>query len=906
MAQSKLTCICEWAGGQYRPGCPVVISAGSLWRQGMGPVFARLTFTSFSETRVTSLVVHIDALDAQGNRVPLAATDFLYPGLNAEPYQDFGEASPIPLGSCDVRYFRASVVSVDFADGTHWKADSSASMPTPAPEPLPLTDELLAAYRRELGSDALRFSPLALDGAWRCGCGAWNPQGWACCRVCGASLSRQQALADMDVLRPIAQAQLAAIAEERTRAAQEAALQKQRRQKRTRTAILASAVSLAVLGAFIFLLLTQIIPKSHYNEGLRLSEAAQAQNSANLYARAYDEFAAAKNYSDAPRRAETAAGHAADAFAAERNYTTAATYYRHAGNEARTYECWHLNSISGADTVRTESGFLRFSSKSGGVLYSRYVGFENDPVDYSRYTGTDGREYTLVFGYSAAISPFGNGDFASVSGVTGIQDEDGNVISFDGYDARVHYRMDENGQKTLEAIWLSKNGLYGLAAEDGTVLMEPSVGFQKLESRRELPRFFENIAVVRKDGLWGAIDRNGQFVIEPQYGQLYDASEGLVLAQLPDSMQMINGLYTSVEGDWLVLDTQGSVLLRSDGWKPGSYSYRFSHGWLQVDFSDDEEGYINREGRRFLDRTWRFADTIRASIETADTDILDMDAERIIGNMKDSNHYEALSCGLVYEKYNSWNSGRDLYNFSGSMLLENVNKVDELLADPFNPIGDRYLLVDDAKNGKGLYELQGGLSNRSLRLITAVQWDFLCGSNTFAGFSNPDDTCGLISVGKESYFSKSYGFIDLNGQFVSDGLCFRYVRDFTSDGVAIVQTQDELYGLLNTKGEMAVEAAYQSIRRVGENLYAVGNANGKWGLMNTEGKMLVECRYSEIGSFTNGRIFVKDGSYWKLIELDGTVCLERIQDYRITADGTLALERDNRWGVVESDLTQVF
>ena len=480
--------------------------------------------------------------------------------------------------------------------------------------------------------------------------------------------------------------------------------------------------------------------------------------------------------------------------------------------------------------------------------------------------------------------------------------------AFDGYDARVNYRKDENGQKTLEAIWLSKDRLYGLAAEDGTVLMEPSVGFQKFESYgRELPRFFENIAVVRKDGLWGAIDRNGQFVIEPQYGRLYDASEGLVLAQLPDSMQMINGLYTSVEGDWLVLDTQGNILLRSDGWKPGSYSYRFSHGWLQVDFSDKEEGYINREGRRFLDRTWRFADLICGSIETADTDILDMDAERIIGNMKeDYYYYKALSCGLVYEDYSHRHSKRDLYNFSGTLLLENVNSTDDYSANPFYMISYRYLLVDDAKNGKGLYELQGSLSNRSLRLITAVQWDFLCGANESYLASNPANTCGLISVGKESYRSNSYGFIDLNGQFVSDGLCFRSVCDFTSDGVATVQTQDELYGLLNTKGEMAVEAAYQSIQRVGENLYAVENANGKWGLMNTEGKVLVECRYSEISSFTNGRIFVKDGSYWKLIELDGTVCLERIQDYRITADGTLALERDNRWGVVESDLTQVF
>ena len=282
-------------------------------------------------------------------------------------------------------------------------------------------------------------------------------------------------------------------------------------------------------------------------------------------------------------------------------------------------------------------------------------------------------------------------------------------------------------------------------------------------------------------------------------------------------------------------------------------------------------------------------------------------AERIIGNLKDSAHYEALSCGLVYEDYSHRHSKRDLYNFSGTLLLENVNSTDDYLANPFYMISYRYLLVDDAKNGKGLYELRGGLSNRSLRLITAVQWDFLCGANKSYDASNPANTCGLISVGKESYFSSSsYGFIDLNGQFVSDGLCFRSVCDFTSDGVAIVQTQDELYGLLNTKGEMAVEAAYQSIQRVSENLYAVENANGKWGLMNTEGKMLAECRYSEIGSFTNGRIFVKDGSYWKLIELDGTVCLERIQDYRIAADGTLALERDNRWGVVESDLTQVF
>lgn len=906
--QSKLTCIYEWPCAQYRPGCPVLILSGSLWRKGMDPVFARLTFTSFSEKRIISLAVHIDALDAQGNRVQLPGTDFQYTGLKAERYQDFGDTAPFSLGTCDVQAFRASVVSVDFADGSCWKGNGSADAPIPAPEPLPLTDELLSAYRRELGSGALRFSPRTLDGAWRCGCGIWNSADSDNCRACGASLSRQLALSDMDVFRPIAQAQLAAIAEERERAARVASIRKQRRQKRRRTILLASAASLAVLGALTFLLLTWFIPRSHYNEGVRLMESAQRMNKTPpyIYEQAYAEFLAAKDYSDAALCAKTAVGRAADAYAAQRNYHSAVAFYRLAGNYTRANECQQLYEISIAKIVKTESGFLRFSDGNNKVLYNRYVGFEDDPVDYSRYTGADGREYTLLFDSSAEVTPFLNGtrDYATVSGVIGIQDEDGNVNSFSGYDVYVQYGKDENDQKTLDAIWLGKDNLYGLAAEDGSVLMEPSASFQQFTSYgRTRPLFLGGIAVVKKDGLWGAIDRNGQFAIEPKYERIYDASEDMVLAKLPSSMQMINTVYTSVEGEWCVLDTQGSELLRSDGWKPNSYSYGFKHGWLSVEFSDSEEGFINREGRRFLNRTWRFADVVYSSIETADDDILDMDAECVIGHLKER-RYEALSCGLVYSNSSS-SAKRNLYSFNRTLLLEKVSTTSDYSANPFHVIGGRYLLVDDTKNGKGLYELQGSVANRSLRLITAMQWDFLCGSKQYYNASNPDNTCGLISVGKGSK-SGSYGFIDLNGQLISNGLCFRSVCDFTSDGVAIVQTQDTLYGLLNTRGEMAVEATYKAIRRISENLYAVENANDKWGLMNTDGKMLAECQYSEIGAITNNRIFAKDDNYWNLIELDGTVCLQRIQDYVITPDGTLALKRSFRWGVFEKDLAQVF
>lgn len=201
----------------------------------MGPVFARLTFTSLSETRIATLVVHIDALDAQGNRVSLAATDFQYSGLKAEPYQDFGGASLIPLGSCDVRYFRASVVSVDFADGSHWKTGNATTAPTPAPEPAAADRRAAGRLPPRAGQRRAAFLSAGAGRRVALRLRRVESAGQGLLPLCGASLSRQQALADMDVFRPIAQAQLAAIAEERTRAAQKAALQKQRRQKRKRT-----------------------------------------------------------------------------------------------------------------------------------------------------------------------------------------------------------------------------------------------------------------------------------------------------------------------------------------------------------------------------------------------------------------------------------------------------------------------------------------------------------------------------------------------------------------------------------------------------------------------------------------------------------------------------------------------
>ena len=60
---------------------------------------------------------------------------------------------------------------------------------------------------------------------------------------------------------------------------------------------------------------------------------------------------------------------------------------------------------------------------------------------------------------------------------------------------------------------------YGFIDKSGKVVIEPQ--FDDAED------FSEGLAQVGKDGKWGFIDKSGKVVIEPQYDYVGDFSEGL-------------------------------------------------------------------------------------------------------------------------------------------------------------------------------------------------------------------------------------------------------------------------------------------------------------------------------------------------------------------------------------------
>jgi hypothetical protein len=80
-------------------------------------------------------------------------------------------------------------------------------------------------------------------------------------------------------------------------------------------------------------------------------------------------------------------------------------------------------------------------------------------------------------------------------------------------------------------------------------------------------------------GKWGLIDGRGNFVVEPKYQELGDASEGLIPARM-DSV-------------WGYVDCQGIWKIEPQFLRAKS----FSGGWARVSSQSGKDGWVNPDGR---------------------------------------------------------------------------------------------------------------------------------------------------------------------------------------------------------------------------------------------------------------------------------------------------------------------
>jgi len=119
-----------------------------------------------------------------------------------------------------------------------------------------------------------------------------------------------------------------------------------------------------------------------------------------------------------------------------------------------------------------------------------------------------------------------------------------------------------------------------------------------------------------------------------------------------------------------------------------------------------------------------------------------------------------------------------------------------------------------------------------------------------------------------------WGYMNRNGDIVIKPI-FETAEDFF-DGLSIVSSSQDNqthYGFIDTKGNWAIDAAYDDAKSFSENKAAVKKGE-LYGYIDNYGKEIITCQFEQAGSFTEGRAAVQKNGWVGFIDTSGTMVIE--------------------------------
>ncbi len=349
--------------------------------------------------------------------------------------------------------------------------------------------------------------------------------------------------------------------------------------------------------------------------------------------------------------------------------------------------------------------------------------------------------------------------------------------------------------------------------------------------------FKEGLAVVKKDGKYGFIDKSGKEVVELKYDDAYSFSDGLAAVNQGKTYDSDGNIKDY--GLWAYIDKTGKRVI------PFNYTFArsFSDGLASVWIETDKEyihKYINKQGKTVLKQNPDYYASSYGDFKNGLARVQNKN-DGLIGYI-DKTGKEIIPC--VYVPHELGLASKYYYGFS-----ENVVQV----AEPY---------TDD--NGNILYKLKC-FNNKGVELFSkdSVQIDSDDdGKNEkLMLFSYHDGLARYIQDGK-------YGFIDKVGAIVIPCI-YDYVTDF-NEGMALARKGEDL-GYINTKGEEIIFGKYQYINNFSDGLatFAKSKENEKtlYGCIDKHGNEIIPCVLADPLYFQEGIYASHIGS----IDKSGTI-----------------------------------
>lgn len=367
-----------------------------------------------------------------------------------------------------------------------------------------------------------------------------------------------------------------------------------------------------------------------------------------------------------------------------------------------------------------------------------------------------------------------------------------------------------------------------------------------------------------ESGLYGYIDRTGNWVIEPSFDSANGFSQGLTIVLIAgeDSYKYIDRTGAVViEG----ADNEGYLNRLTKGAYTEPFSENFAAVYLDNGLSQDMV-YIDTKGKIVIDAKYipKFEGSSYAN------EFCFARATPFKGGFaavqRSLNTPSLVSMGIIEDTYIIGADGKPVASISGRYSVDTKG------------FDDNMLLRITEKDKFALGELYG-LCDIKGKIVVPMVYESLqyCENGLYAAKKN-----GV------------WGFIDKHGNTVIDFL-FEEVMPFT-DKLAAVKIDDS-WGFIDESGSFVINAEYNEVssleQRLGSHLYGAAFCDGVasvkkgeyWGLIDTTGKEITGFTYKDTGlgysgspfeSASHGVVVYRDGERYGLLTTDEKQITETI------------------------------
>lgn len=312
----------------------------------------------------------------------------------------------------------------------------------------------------------------------------------------------------------------------------------------------------------------------------------------------------------------------------------------------------------------------------------------------------------------------------------------------------------------------------------------------------------EGLYPIIQDSLYGYINDKGEVVIEPQFDLAAQFSEGLAYFEQGGKYGFINpkgevtipAIYEKKKGGWLSV----AVHLYGETW--------FSEGLAAVRVNG-KMGYINQKGEMVIAPTFLDAEAFQHGLAVVKTEAgmyyINKKGEQQFGRtfVRAVSFSDSLAGVMVDQKMG-------FINTSGKMVIQPQYYTAGQFIKGYTVVKDTYQsktwkLID--KTGKTILEKQVDRMR--------VSGDLLCFSENL-----------------------NEGYMDFKGKIIVPAN-FDMVMGFFDDiAIAKKDSKEDVFGIINRKGEWVVQPTYEGLWPAGKNMITVTTKNRELGYIDGSGK----------------------------------------------------------------------